>query len=76
MLIFTTFFDGRPCSFQRSSEVLGSPGEACRELLGAYVWPLGALWGVLADASMTLEGPRGGLETQFVDHRGKWMMAK
>ena len=51
-------FDGRPCSFQRSPGVLGSAGEASRELLEAYVWPLGALGGVLAEVSMTLEGPR------------------
>ena len=69
-------FDGRPCSFQRSPGVLGSAGEASRELLEAYVWPLGALGGVLAEVSMTSEGPRGGLETEFVDPRGKWMMAK
>ena len=69
-------FDGPPCSFQRSPGVLGSAGEASRELLEAYVWPLGALGGVLAEVSMTSEGPRGGLETEFVDPRGKWMMAK
>ena len=69
-------FDGRPCSFQRSPGVLGSAGEASRELLEAYVWPLGALGGVLAEVSMTSEGPRGGLETEFVNPRGKWMMAK
>ena len=47
-----------------------------RELLGAFVWPFGALGVVLAEASMTLESPRGGPDIEFVDPRGKWMMAK
>ena len=76
MLIFPGYFDGRPCSFRRSPEVLGRPGGPSRELLGACVWPLGALGGVLGEARTRLEGPRGGLDTEFGDPRGKCMMAK
>ena len=53
-------FDCRSFSFQVSSEVLRGPGGASWELLGACVWPLGALGGVLGEACMTLEGPKGG----------------
>ena len=53
-------FDGRSFSFRRSSEVLRGPGGPSRELLGACVWPMGALGGVLGEACMTLEGPKGG----------------
>ena len=53
-------FDCRSFSFQVSSEVLGGPGGASWELLGACVWPLGALGDVLREACMTLEGPKGG----------------
>ena len=53
-------FDGRSCLFRRSSEVLGGPGGPSQELLGARVWPVGALRGVLGQACMTLEGPKGG----------------
>ena len=53
-------FDGRSFSFRRSSEVLRGPGGPSRELLGAYIRPVGALGGVLGEACMTLEGPKGG----------------
>ena len=58
-------FDGRSLSFRRSSEVLRGPGGPSRELLGACVWPLGALGGALGEACMTLEGPKGGPRHQI-----------
>ena len=58
-LYFADFYSP-PCLFQRSPEVLGSHEGASRELLGACVWLLGSLGGVLGEACMTLEGPRGG----------------
>ena len=67
MFIFPKFFDGRPCSFQRSPDVLGSPGGASWGVLGARVEPSGALGGVLEEARARLEGPRGVLETEFGD---------
>ena len=84
MLIFPRYFDGRPCSFRRSPEVLGSAGGAFWGVLGAHVWPTGALgevlvervWPtralgeVLGDACARLEGPRGALETEFRDPKG------
>ena len=53
-------FDGRSCSFRRSSEALGGSGVSSKKFLRACVWLLGALGGVLGEACMTLEGPRGG----------------
>ena len=84
MLVFPWYFDGRPCSFRRSREVLGSLGGAFWGVLGAHVWPTGALgevlgervWPtralgeVLGDACTRLEGPRRALETEFRDPKG------
>ena len=49
MLVFPRYFDGRPCSFRRSPEVLGSAGGAFWGVLGAHVWPTGALGEVLVE---------------------------
>ena len=70
MLVFPWYFDGRPCSFRRSREVLGSLGGAFWGVLGAHVWPTGALGEVLGDACTRLEGPRRALETEFRDPKG------
>ena len=70
MLVFPWYFDGRPCSFRRSPEVLGSPGGVFWDVLEAHVWPTGALGEVLRDACARLEGPRRALETEFSDPKG------
>ena len=84
MLIFPRYVDGRPCSFWRCPEVLGSARVAFWGVLGAHVWSTGALgevlvervWPtralgeVLADAGARLKGPRDALETEFRDPKG------
>ena len=84
MLIFPWYFDGRPCSFRRSREVLGSLWGAFWGVLGAHVWPTGALGEVLGErvwrsgplgevlgkARARFEGPRRALETEFSDAKG------
>ena len=47
--------------------MLGSPGDASWEVLGARVGPSGALGEVLEEARARLEGPRGVLEIEFGD---------
>ena len=50
--------------------MLRSVGGAFWGVLGAHVWPTGALREVLRDACARLEGPRGALETEFRDPKG------
>ena len=67
MHIFPTFFDGRPCEFERSLGGLGDPQGRPGASLGAPELALGRLGGVLSERAPHSDAPRGGLGTHFCD---------
>ena len=65
--VFSRFFDGRHCGFERSLGALGALRGVLRGALGAPELVLGGLGGVPEKRSPHLEAPRRGLGTDFGD---------